>query len=109
MKRIQQDLYRGFKMAFFLYRQNNSGGHFVVDDNLSREVAIEADTEEQANDIAEGYGIYFNGVSEGIDCPCCGDRWYSPDEITFPYRYSHFTLEDAKESGYKYQGRIAEI
>jgi hypothetical protein len=21
-------------------------------------------------------GIYFNGVEDGQDCECCGDRWY---------------------------------
>jgi hypothetical protein len=21
-------------------------------------------------------GVYFDGVSKGMDCDCCGDRWY---------------------------------
>jgi hypothetical protein len=37
---------------------------------------------------ASGIGIYFDGVSNGIDCKCCGDRWYSPDEGSeFPEIY----------------------
>ena len=49
---------------------------FVHDDNVSELVLIEAEDANQANDIAERVGIYFDGCSEGRDCHCCGDRWY---------------------------------
>jgi hypothetical protein len=48
-----------------------------VDDNVDHYVIIEAESADEANHIAESVGIYFDGVEKGIDCPCCGDRWYS--------------------------------
>lgn len=59
-------------MPFYQFRQNNSGGSFDGFVNI----IIEASTPGEANEIAPEYGIYFNGVSKGIDCDCCGDRWY---------------------------------
>ena len=61
---------------FFNYNQNNSGGSFVIDDDVAHYVIIEADTAEEANKKAEEIGIYFDGVDKGWDCYCCGDRWY---------------------------------
>jgi hypothetical protein len=59
----------------YLFRQNNSGGSFVIDaeHGISVEVFVEAESAAQANDIAERIGVYFDGAG---DCPCCGDRWY---------------------------------
>lgn len=66
----------------YMYDQNNSGGSFVVDLNLSHRVVIEATSETEAEEIALDLGIYFDGCNEGTDCPCCGDRWYnSPDDL----------------------------
>jgi hypothetical protein len=65
---------------FYFFSQNNSGGDFVVDDNVAEYVIIEADNYEQANDKAEDVGIYFDGCRGGMDCPCCGDRWGEVDE-----------------------------
>lgn len=62
---------------FFTFTQNNSFGTFVEDDNLDEFVIIEAESADEANHIAESIGIYFDGVEKGIDCPCCGDRWYT--------------------------------
>lgn len=67
-------------MKFYEFGQNNSGGSFVVDDKLCHRVVIEADNAEVANQKAESLGIYFDGVSSGSDCECCGDRWYPCDE-----------------------------
>lgn len=61
---------------FYTYDQNNSGGSFDVDDNVSEYVIIEAKSADHANKIAEDIGIYFDGCSTGDDCSCCGDRWY---------------------------------
>ncbi len=60
---------------FYKFRQNNSGGKFIVDPErgISVEVWIEADSTQHANTIAERVGLYFDGAG---DCPCCGDRWY---------------------------------
>lgn len=61
---------------WFEYRQNNSGGSFVSDQNVAHSVWVEADSHESANEIAKDKGIYFDGVEDDRDCPCCGDRWW---------------------------------
>jgi hypothetical protein len=53
---------------FYKFSQNNSGGSFDVDDKLCHRIFIEADSVNEANRITEGLGIYFNGVSRGMDC-----------------------------------------
>jgi hypothetical protein len=65
-------------MAFFTYHQNNSGGVFDYDEvaGIAPYVIVEADSAREADFLAEGIGLYFDG--EG-DCPCCGDRWYPAD------------------------------
>lgn len=60
---------------YYTYRQNNSGGRFHVDDKVSIYVIIQALSSADADSRAEDIGIYFNGVNEGSDCECCGDRW----------------------------------
>ena len=60
-------------MKTFTYHQNNSGGFFVG----PKSVTIEAESAEDADRIAEEEGlVYFDGVENGQDCECCGDRWY---------------------------------
>ena len=66
---------------FYEFTQNNSGGDFVVDNHLTHRVFIEAKNSKEANEIAESMGVYFDGVEAGIDCGCCGDRWYTVDEF----------------------------
>lgn len=60
----------------YVYAQNNSGGRFIG----PRSITVEADTVEQADKLAIAQGVYFDGVAKGLDCECCGDRWYR--EIT---------------------------
>ena len=59
-------------MSYFKFRQNNSFGHFVG----TPLIFVQADNAADANSIAQDHGVYFNGVADGIDCDCCGDRWY---------------------------------
>ena len=59
-------------MSYFKFRQNNSFGHFVG----TPLVFVQANNAARANRIAQDNGIYFNGVADGVDCDCCGDRWY---------------------------------
>jgi hypothetical protein len=61
---------------FYCFRQNNSGGQFIGE----RDLIIEAESAEEANEIALDNGVYFDGVEESIDCDCCGDRWYRVEE-----------------------------
>ena len=64
--------------------QNNSGGSFVVDDKLCHRLFIEAESWEEAMDKAEDLGCYWDGVDEGSDCQCCGDRWYRSGDLVDP-------------------------
>lgn len=59
---------------FWEFRQINSGGWF--DWKVGQSVLIEAASRDEANERALDKGVYFDGVDEGMDCPCCGDRWY---------------------------------
>lgn len=92
----------------FRFRQNNSGGEFIVDDTVDVNVVIEAESADQANEIATKYlGIYFNGVDEGHERECCGDRWYPVEgdgtdkvRICPPFGYStrDYTAQDLKDN-----------
>ena len=64
---------------FYTYHQNNSGGHMDVDleAGIGDFVIVEADSVEEANTRAENIGLYWDGVLDGYDCECCGDRWDS--------------------------------
>ena len=67
---------------FYHYSQNNSGGIFIFNNEVSTNVIIEAHSALEANSIAEEHGIYFDGCDRGIDCDCCGDRWSRIDGRT---------------------------
>jgi hypothetical protein len=67
-------------MAWYSYKQNNSGGRVVQNDAVDWYVWIEAESVRVANARAEDIGIYFNGCDTGYDCSCCGDRWSTPWE-----------------------------
>lgn len=60
---------------FYTFVQNNSGGRTRKTPSLDRYVVVEARSADEANQIAESLGIYFDGVEGKKDCPCCGDRW----------------------------------
>lgn len=60
---------------FYEFQQNNSYGYFVVDDKVCHRLFIEAENENEAVSKAEELGCYWDGVDNGQDCPCCGDRW----------------------------------
>lgn len=60
---------------FYCFNQNNSGGSFDIDSDITHYTVIEAGSAEEANDKAERLGIYFDGVASERDCPRCGDRW----------------------------------
>ena len=76
-------------MSWYLFYQNNSGGRFVVNDNVCHRLFIEAESNDDAINTAEGIGCYWSGVALGIDCPCCGDRWsnYDAQPIEIPKQY----------------------
>lgn len=59
-------------MKFFTYSQNNSLGKFKAPALF---VIVEAANADDANKRAVDAGLYFDGVDDGFDCDCCGDRW----------------------------------
>lgn len=59
-------------MPFYTFDQNSSGGGYAAPANY---VIIEAASADEANVLAKGVGIYFDGVKDGWDCECCGSRW----------------------------------
>ena len=67
-------------MKFYKFRQNNSGGSFDVNADVTIEVYIEAEDVDMANIKAQEIGIYFDGCNTERDCPCCGDRWEKASE-----------------------------
>ena len=93
-------------MKFYEFKQNNSGGSFAVNDQLCHNLIIEANNSEEAESKAESMGVYFNGCDEGMDCPCCGDRWYRPDELESTYRYGSFEKAEAESIAEKYEGTV---
>lgn len=98
-------------MKFFEFCQNNTGGSFQVTEDLAHRVLIEAEDAEEAIQIAERLGMYWDGVENGNDCPCCGDRWYRPwsnDGMEFPYRYGSFKKKTAEDIAERYHGEVVE-
>ena len=83
---------------FYEYNQNNSGGSFDTNDDLDVITIIEAENAEQADERAEGVGIYFDGCEAGMDCDCCGDRWcraYGDGDVA-PSTYGKPVSEETK-------------
>lgn len=79
-------------MNFYEFDQNNSGGYFDVDENLCHKLIIEAENFEEAVQKAESLGCYWDGVENGVDCPCCGDRWSNWEDL--------IDIEKYKNEGY---------
>lgn len=80
---------------FYLFVQNNSGGYFHNDAEagIGINVAFEANSEDEAIERAKNV-IYFNGVEDGYDCECCGDRWSA-----YTYDYAE-TIEELNKQKY---------
>ena len=67
-------------LKWFEFNQNNSGGSFIVNDKVCHRLFIEAKSFDDAVEKAEELGCYWDGVINGVDCPCCGDRWSCWDD-----------------------------
>lgn len=57
-------------LKWFHYRQNNSGGYLIVNDEVAEDVFIQASSAAEAEERAEAI---FAENSEY--CECCGRRW----------------------------------
>ena len=78
----------------YVYRQNNSGGYIT---KPAKFIIVEAENEPSALDKAKEAGLYLDGVSRGIDCSCCGDRWNN-----FTYEFN--SVLEAKSYCYEQNG-----
>ena len=58
-------------LLFYRYSQCNVMGCYIG----PQIVLVEASSPEEAEALAVGAGLYFDGVAAGRDCECCGDRW----------------------------------
>lgn len=58
-------------MKWYKYRQNNSAG--IWDTKVGVTVFVEAETEQDAEALAEQHGLYWEYRAN--DCECCGMRW----------------------------------
>lgn len=95
---------------FYEVNQNNSGGSFDVDDKVCHRLFIEANSEKEALEKAEELGCYWYGVAEGIDCPCCGDRWSTYlREISLTFNHYVNDEEDSIEKYTPYARTVGEI
>lgn len=74
-------------LSVYGFRQNNSGGYFT--EPAQSIIVIDAKDEDHALEIAKKAGLYLEGIKNGIDCYCCGDRWND-----FVYEFE--ALSDAK-------------
>lgn len=82
-------------MAFYEFRQNNSGGFFITNETVCHFMIIEATDHAAAVKKAEELGCYWDGCAKGIDCPCCGDRWSIWDDE--PLYFENETVEEHAE------------
>lgn len=57
-------------LKWFHYRQNNSGGYFIINNTVAEDVYIQAPSAAEAEERAEAI---FAEYSEY--CECCGRRW----------------------------------
>lgn len=64
--------------------QNNSGGNFIFskEEGLGYYNFFIVNNKKELDIILDRLDIYFEGVRDGIDCSCCGDRWHLPVEIS---------------------------
>lgn len=88
------------KTQWYEASQNNSGGSFVVNEVLCHRLFIEAESAEQASNIAQKLGVYYDGCRNGMDCNCCGDRWYEPDKVP------DLTKMEVSVTGYKGEDQV---
>jgi hypothetical protein len=96
-------------MKFFEFTQNNSGGSFDCDEYVAHRVLIEAENADEAILKGESLGMYWDGCESGMDCDCCGDRWYKPwgrGEKEFPYKYSPNNTFQTPEDYMQYMADI---
>ena len=74
----------------YSFNQNNSGGYYTKP--AKHIIVKDARDEKHATEIALKVGMYFDGVAAGLDCDCCGDRWYN---LAHEYDHINEAIADA--------------
>ena len=57
-------------LKWFHFDQNNSGGYFLVNEDVAEDVYIQAENAEHAQDRARAIFFPYREF-----CECCGERW----------------------------------
>jgi hypothetical protein len=97
-------------LKWYHFRQNNSGGYFIDNDDVGEDVFIQAssveDVKRKAEEVFSGYREY---------CDCCGGRWSDDwidetDGFDAPTKYSEAVVGNCCTWGgktiyYHYDGR----
>jgi hypothetical protein len=94
---------------FYTYIQTNTGGSFLG----PHYIIVEEDSSKRADNFAEKETeVYFNGVRDGHDCECCGDRWsrqWGDDEGTEKPEIYGDPVDDEWAKIYYQDGRVSEL
>jgi hypothetical protein len=86
-------------MKEYTFKQNYSHGYL---NDMPKKITVKGENAEEANKLAEEQGVYFDGVINGSDCSCCGDRWSRAiDETKTVILYNHACgWQDDSEDSY---------
>lgn len=109
----------------YVYDQLNSGGYFkeirksYKDDMFILPVKRNSPVYNDYSNIAVAdkeiipSEVYFDGVEEGIDCPCCGDRWSRLNEWDLKEKIYIYENEDefrkSKPERFEYYVILSEL
>lgn len=99
-------------LKMYVYEQNYSGAYFYETLNTYKEDLSIIPLKNKFNNLNKvNYNnigvsyisivpdmVYFNGVYNGDDCPCCGDRWYKLEENDLKTVYIFETIEEYENS-----------
>ena len=65
---------------YHVFSQNNSFGKLEGPELV---IVWTSSADEAVRIALEHDAIYLDGIRDGKDCPCCGDRWSSPPSYEF--------------------------
>ncbi len=96
-------------LKWYMFNQNNSGGVFEIrpEEGIGETVWVQARNVAEANQRAEGIGLYFDGSG---DCSCCGNRWsevWGSDEGTTKEPYIWAEWRDVY--AHRYDGTFYQV
>ena len=85
------------KTYFYAFDQNNSGGYYVIDENVTHEIIIEATKKSEAVERLEE--ILSQKPKYTEYCSCCGKRWY-PE---YPEVYTRYEVSNERYEDFEYE------